>query len=268
LDPYGGEQDLQRGLVRVLHNLSFIEDPTRILRAVRFEQRFGFVIEERTAQLIQDARDLLDKVSGHRLRHELDLIFAEAEPEKALVRLGEFGVLDRIQPNLNADNWLVDKFRALRASHAPTPMLYLGVLAYRLRTLEARSVAKRLKLAKGETEILVQVVALRLLERQLNTPNVAPSRVVELLERFDDAALAVFAIATGSPQAQQYVDRYRGEWRGVQAVLTGNDLKAMGLEPGPRYKEILQALRARRLDGLAASRSDEEHFVSEWLARG
>src|SRR5262249_2529688 len=109
LDPYGGELDLQRGIIRVLHNLSFIEDPTRILRAVRFEQRFGFTIEARTAQLIDDARNLLDKVSGQRLRHELDLIFSEAEPERALGRLQQLGVLEKIQSSLDVDGWLEQK---------------------------------------------------------------------------------------------------------------------------------------------------------------
>ena len=261
LDPYGGEFDLQRGIIRVLHNLSFIEDPTRILRAVRFEQRFGFEIEARTAQLIDDARNLLNKVSGQRLRNELDLIFTEAAPERALARLQQLGVLEKIQTSLQADNWLEQKFRQLREAYTPTPMLYLGVLAYRLRTSEARTLAKRLKLSRGETEILVQMVTLRLLERQLNNANLAPSRVVELLERFDDAALAVFAIASDSAQASSYVDRYRAEWRAVQAQLTGNDLKALGLPPGPRYKEILSSLRAQKLDGEIATREEEENFV-------
>lgn len=261
LDPYGGEFDLQRGIIRVLHNLSFIEDPTRILRAVRFEQRFGFMLETRTAELIDDARNLLEKVSGQRLRHELDLIFGEAAPERALARLQGLGVLEKIQSSLQADTWLVEKFQRLREAYTPTPILYLGVLAYRLRTSEVRALAKRLRLTNGETEILVQVVTLRLLERQLNSAQLAPSRVVELLERFDDAALAVFAVATDSPQASGYVDHFRGDWRSVQAELTGNDLKAIGLPPGPRYREILRALRALRLDGKIASRAEEEYFV-------
>jgi tRNA nucleotidyltransferase (CCA-adding enzyme) len=189
------------------------------------------------------------------------LIFYETEPEHALARLQELGVLEKIQSSLLADAWLAQKFALLRQSHSPTPILYLGVLAYRLRTSEVRALARRLKLTNGETEILVQVVTLRLLERQLNNPNLAPSRVVELLERFDDAALAVFAIATDSPQASGYVDRYRAEWCAVQAELTGNDLKAMGLPAGPRYKEILRSLRAQRLDGKIKTRQEEEAFV-------
>jgi tRNA nucleotidyltransferase (CCA-adding enzyme) len=93
LDFYGGERDLQEGLIRVLHTHSFVDDPTRILRAVRFEQRFGFHIEQRTAELINDAVDLLDRVTPARVRHELELIFAEGRPEQALRRLQELGVL-------------------------------------------------------------------------------------------------------------------------------------------------------------------------------
>jgi tRNA nucleotidyltransferase (CCA-adding enzyme) len=92
--------------------------------------------------------------------------------------------------------------------------------------------------------------------------------VVELLERFDDAALAVFAIATDSAQARAYVDKYRAEWRQVQAELDGNDLKALGLKPGPEFKEILTALRAQRLDGKITTRAQEEAFVQNWLKQG
>jgi tRNA nucleotidyltransferase (CCA-adding enzyme) len=87
------------------------------------------------------------------------------------------------------------------------------------------------------------------------------------LERFDDAALAVLAIATDSAQAQSYVDRYRAEWRQIHPALNGNDLKALGLQPGPAFKEILTALRAQRLDGVLATREQEEAFVHAWQRR-
>jgi tRNA nucleotidyltransferase (CCA-adding enzyme) len=171
------------------------------------------------------------------------------------------GVLEKLQTSLKVDQWLIQKFQMLREAYTPTPMLYLGVLAYRLRAAEVRALAKRLKLGRGETEILVQVVTLNLVERQLTAANLAPSRVAELLDRFDDAALAVFAIAAESAQAANYIDRYRGEWRAIQSELSGRDLKALGLPPGPSYKEILRALRARRLDGTITSRAQEEEFA-------
>src|SRR5690606_10586002 len=87
LDFYGGLDDLEQGVIRVLHSLSFVDDPTRILRAVRYEQRFGFQIEPRTLELMLDAVELLDRVTPARIRHELERILQEEQPEKALSRL-------------------------------------------------------------------------------------------------------------------------------------------------------------------------------------
>ena len=123
LDFYGGRKDLEDGVIRVLHSLSFVEDPTRILRAARFEQRFGFRIEPRTEELIADARDLLDRVSAERVRHELELILAEAEPEHALGRLDDLGVLKKLHPQLACTGWFLTKAPELRADARPDRQL-------------------------------------------------------------------------------------------------------------------------------------------------
>ncbi|MFN2158288.1 MAG: CBS domain-containing protein, partial [Anaerolineae bacterium] len=106
LDFYGGEQDLRDGVIRVLHSLSFTEDPTRILRAIRLEQRLGFHIEPRTQELIADALGLLARVTGERIRHELFQLFQEQAPEAGLTRMEELGVLRQIHPGLRCDGWL------------------------------------------------------------------------------------------------------------------------------------------------------------------
>ncbi|MGE5141022.1 MAG: hypothetical protein ACM3JD_16265, partial [Rudaea sp.] len=208
------------------------------------------------------------RVSGERLRHELYLIFAEAMPENALARLQELGMLDKIQGNLHADEWLADRFRMLRESLQPTPLLYLGLMSYRLRTSEARQLAKRLRLSTHDAQVLQQVVALRLLERQLGSSQLTPARVVELVERFDDAALVVFAIATDSARARAAVDQFRAKWRAVQPLLSGADLRLLGIPPGPVYRDILAQLREKRLEGELTSRAEEEEWVKARLAQG
>ncbi|MCZ7670671.1 MAG: hypothetical protein M5U34_27735 [Chloroflexi bacterium] len=97
---YSGRQDLRQGIIRVLHSLSFIDDPTRILRAVRYEQRLDFVIEPRTAELIADALPVLDRVTGDRIRHELELALREAAPVQVMARLHNLGVMQHIHPAL------------------------------------------------------------------------------------------------------------------------------------------------------------------------
>ena len=114
LDFYGGLSDLQGGRIRVLHSLSFVDDPTRILRAVRYEQRFGFQIEARTQEHLVDAAQLVGRVTAARIRQELDRIFQEAKPEDAILRLDELGILKQIHPALRAGPEFAARSVALR----------------------------------------------------------------------------------------------------------------------------------------------------------
>ena len=113
-DYWGGLKDLKLELVRVLHSLSFIDDPTRMLRAVRFEQRLGFQIEERTLQLMKEAIPLLDRVSGDRLRHELSHIIIGPQATLILNRLDQLGLLRAIHPNLRWGDWLREKIDGIQ----------------------------------------------------------------------------------------------------------------------------------------------------------
>jgi tRNA nucleotidyltransferase (CCA-adding enzyme) len=264
LDPFGGEQDLQRGLIRALHNLSFIDDPTRILRAVRFEQRFGFKIEPRTAQLIGDALDMVARVSGARLRHELELIFAESEPEKAMTRLNALGVLQAIFPRFEFTEWHATKFRATRENGKLDALTHFGLIAYHLSPSTAAEFAKRLKLSNPHTETILQVIELRQeVVVPLAVESLASSAIYRLLENYSDRALSIFAIAVDDARVAERIDVYRTQLREIQPELTGDDLKQMGIRPGPAFKNILAHLRAARLDGEISTREQEEEFVRQ-----
>ncbi|RME42156.1 MAG: CBS domain-containing protein, partial [Caldilineae bacterium] len=121
LDFYGGYRDLQNRLIRVLHSLSFVEDPTRILRAIRLEQRLGFHLGRRTLEHLQNALDLLPRVSADRIFAELAYTLQEEEPEKALLRLDALGVLRTIHPDLHAGDWFAGRCRLLREGRDGTP---------------------------------------------------------------------------------------------------------------------------------------------------
>ena len=120
-DYWGGLDDLRAGLVRVLHSLSFVDDPTRILRAVRFEQRFAFRIEERTMQLLLEARSLIERLSGDRIRHELNHILDAGSSAQILSRLQSLGLIRAIHPDLPWDDWLFSQIEALK-NVEPDPM--------------------------------------------------------------------------------------------------------------------------------------------------
>ncbi|TEU18837.1 MAG: CBS domain-containing protein, partial [Anaerolineales bacterium] len=209
LDFYGGEQDLKRGLIRVLHSLSFVEDPTRMLRAARLEQRLGFRLEERTEELIGNALDLLDRTTGERIRHELYLILEEATPEEALCRLDELGVLAQIHPRLRCNGWLTEKYRLLRQAlktkswkledgeRLVVEILYLALLTYRLSAPDLESLVKRLKIASEEAALLRQVNRLLFSTSELVKAR-RPSAIYRLLKPYSGPAIFVLWIATDS----------------------------------------------------------------------
>jgi tRNA nucleotidyltransferase (CCA-adding enzyme) len=121
LDFYGGYHDLQARRIRVLHSLSFIEDPTRILRAIRLEQRLDFQIGRRTLEHLKNAIDLIPRVTADRVFSEIEYTLKEVRPEKALLRLNELGVLAAIQPQLYADAWFADHCEQLRTELPASP---------------------------------------------------------------------------------------------------------------------------------------------------
>lgn len=296
LDFYGGLTDLKSGVIRVLHSLSFVEDPTRILRAIRLEQRLGFVIEPRTRELITNALALLaQRVSGERVRHELFLLLQEPEPEAGLTRMEELDVLHQIHPQLRSDSWLREKFATLREAlpqwYEPgwrlTSLpeeddaldgmaiprdnlyrLYLALLAYRLSPAELEILCTRLRLPRDDEELLREVAALRDEVAHLQAEHVRPSEVVHLLAPYSGPALLVTWVAVGSPVVCAYLSRYRDEYRHVKPTLTGDDLKAMGFRPGPLFGTVLGALRDARLDGQIVSEAEERDLARAMLEAG
>jgi len=270
LDFFGGRADLDAGILRVLHSLSFVDDPTRILRAARFEARLGFRLDQRSESLIGDALPLLDRVTGERIRHELDLIFEEAQPEAALDRLQAFGALEQLSPGLVVDAWLAERFRRLRETLVAdrwglkqsdgVPRLYWALLTYRLDDVAFEKLRVRLKLwrrlvdlHRSRRAVQAALTTLACMEK--------PSEIVECLDAFELEALALGRLMTDDPEVETRLVRYAERWRHVQPLLNGDDLKAMGFKPGPLFREILNTLRHARLDGTVGTHADELALV-------
>ncbi|MBN2393874.1 MAG: CBS domain-containing protein [Anaerolineae bacterium] len=283
LDFYGGKADLEDGVIRVLHSLSFIDDPTRILRAARFEARLGFHLDLQSESLIANALPMLDRITGGRIRHELDLIFREAKPEAALDRLQALGALAHIDPELISDAWLHERFARLRqpenqalwdintahpASHEATHELdffYWGLFLYRLPAEAVERLIKRLLIPRRISSGLRALPLLRQTLPKLKTLE-RPSQIVALLEPLPDELLPLGWLASDDSTIKAKLERYAREWRHVQCEISGKDLKELGLPPGPVYRQIFEALRAARLDGEITTREEEEQRVNEILA--
>ena len=273
LDFYGGEADLHDGVIGVLHSFSFVDDPTRMLRAARLESRLGFRLNPRSEQLIADALPLLKRVSGDRIRHELEQIFCEPEPERALARMEELGVLAQIHPGLHCDRWLTARYRILREGLQPKVwglkpkealFLYLALLACRLDDRALKELIDRLKIKRDDADDLHL-----LLDLQKTLPQVGkerrPSAIYGLLEPYPARVLAAAWIATDRKRMRDRLLRYQTVWRLVETEITGDVLKAVGLKPSPLFGQLLGALRDARLDGRVSTREEEEKLLEKLL---
>lgn len=276
-DYWGGLSDIRHGLVRVLHSLSFIDDPTRILRAVRFEQRFDFKIEERTLELLIEARPLLDKVSGDRIRHELDHILIEPQASRMLARLEELGVLKAIHPSLTWDHWLQSRLEGLDEKQPDSSWDLQGWdneqqmkrdLSYclwllRLSPDEALSIARRLMIPAQLKDTILE--ACELWRDLPDLIDASPSQVVERLDSIHPLSRYAVYRATSDIHLRRNLQLYATHWKQVSPTINGHKLRELGLPPGESYRRILAALRAAWLDGEIKSAEEEQILLEKYL---
>jgi len=277
LDHWGGGRDLRERKIRVLHSISFVDDPTRMLRAVRLEQRLDFNIEARTLELLQQALPLLDRVSGERLRSELVQVFHENRMPQIMARLQELDLLQTIHPTLVWDAWLEDRVSRVLDFIAPaawcledTPgqgFLMYSLLFFRLSPREIHAVCNRLHFPSG---LMGQILEAASLGRELPAM-LDGAKASELTARMDEcreAALAATWLALqGETQAQEAIGRYLSTWRFVAPKTDGESLRALGLPPGPGYRRILRVLRAAWIDEELHSKAGEEALLQKLIER-
>jgi tRNA nucleotidyltransferase (CCA-adding enzyme) len=272
VDPFGGRRDLDGGTIRVLHNLSFIDDPTRIFRAVRYKARYGFAMDEHTRRLARSCIEmgLVGDLSSARLRDELVALLEEPEAPGALARLGELGLDRAVHSELHADDEasrLLARALELRAAYAidlPAWRVGLAVLARRLASDEVLSWLNRLKVRRRDAERVAAAVAVapRIVERLRDSQDAEPAAVVALADPYaPDAPLLALALEDLEP-----LHAYFRRLRDVRLEITGADLASLGLEESPRVGEILGELRRRKLNGDLDGRESELAAARELIA--
>ena len=264
LDPLGGIGDIDRGLIRVLHGNSFVDDATRIFRAVRYEQRLGFRFEDQTLLQLQSATDqgYLAGVSGGRLQHELERVLQEERPDLALRRANQLGILAAVHPSLGHDQDLA----RLAAGGPVEPMAYLAALVYRHSPGEGEAVVHRLDLPRSWATAIRDTIQLHARETQLAAPSLSQSGVWRLVEGLSPAAVSAAARLSESTLVAQRLEQYLRELRFIAPTLNGHDLIAMGVPPGPLLGQVLRELHTARLDQRVSTEEEERLLVRELLA--
>lgn len=276
-DYWGGLSDLEKKLVRVLHSLSFVDDPTRLLRAVRFEQRFQFQIEKRTLQLMSEARELIHQVSGERIHHEFDLIFNENSPFPIMRRLSELNLLSAIHPELTWShahettisecvNYAQFPAWKLPANVGNTPirlvLIYLAWLS-QLEEKAAIEVAQRLRLSSTLLETLNKVITT---SRSVNEwKNLPPSQFTLTLEKLPIYGVFSIYCAINDITLKERLAQFATKWRFITPTIDGNTLLTRGVPPGPMYTRVLSELRKAWLDERITSPLEEEQMIASLL---
>jgi tRNA nucleotidyltransferase (CCA-adding enzyme) len=265
LDPHGGRQDIEKGVIRVLHDRSFVDDPTRLLRALRYEARLGGRMDEETERLAREAiaAGALDTVSGKRIRDELLDLLREHEAPRALERMRELKLDCALHPA-----WRVLPDRAASATLAcaetGADVALASLAALMVPDAEAlHPLLDRLALTRGERDRVARAAEVGGHRAHQLAEARTASRIHELLDCEPAETLAV-TLAWGAPG--EAVLRYLSDLRGARLEVTGDDLVAAGVPQSPALGEALRETLRRKLDGEVSGREEELALALE-LAR-
>ncbi|MBI5965942.1 MAG: CCA tRNA nucleotidyltransferase [Chloroflexi bacterium] len=263
LDPLNGLADLEKGLIRVLHPRSFIDDPTRIFRAIRYEQRYFFTLEPSTFNLVNlESLAVITRLSGERIRHELDLIFGEEHSFQMIQRAGSLGLFDRIHPDLPLFNPDYSDFLDMDPMlDIPADRIAVGYMLWLMDLSEEsiQSISNRLDFT-ADLEDLISAVA-RLKKSLPFLVNSKPSEWTYAIEKLPLLSIYVMYLISRETALLDYLSI----WRHVRPRITGDDLKSRGLSPGPRFGEILTQLRSAWLDGQVKNAQEEKELLNTLL---
>ncbi len=281
IDFFSARKDIKEKIIRVLHNLSFVEDPTRVFRAIRFEQRFEFTIGKLTAGLISNAisMDFFRELSGKRVFIELRLILQEENPVAAIRRLDDFDLLKVIHPSIKLEKALMTTLNSAKKVLSWHDLLFLDesykkwivyflVLIRNCKPDISKEICRRFELKPDEAKILCseRFQADRCvfwLERNLPASD---SVIYRKLYGFR-TELILFMMAVAKKKAvKKAISHYFTDLRRTRLLLKGKDLKKMGLKPGPVYRQVMETVLDARLDGTLKSKKDEIEFARQLVA--
>ena len=281
IDFFHGKDDIQRRQIRILHALSFIDDPTRILRAIRFEQRYKFHIESHTLKLLKKAlaSSALEKISCHRLRDELILLLKEPQPIKYIRRINKLIGFSFLSPDFHFSKRTEAFLKAIAAqinwfkNYTPRKrmldvwLIYLiGLIGY-LSVNRIKALCTAFGFSKGEVKrILSYKKTIVVLGNKLRR-SLPPSRVYKYLEPLSYEVILLLNAKYRDKALRQNIADFFNIYNGVRIQATGNDLAGLAIAPGPRYKDILTRILYAKLDGKIKTKAQELEFIKRLAKR-
>jgi tRNA nucleotidyltransferase (CCA-adding enzyme) len=280
IDFFGAQRDIKEKRIRVLHAMSFVEDPSRILRAVRFEQRYGFALGKQTTALVHAAvkSGLLRSVPGRRISYEIRQMLSEDDPIRGMERLKELGVLSAIHPGLTFTPQVREYFVRVKETLLWFTMLftreayrswfvYLLAMVDQMKPRKIIEICQRLGLTDEEVRgILSSQAKVHTILRDL--ASIRPIRPSDVVKILDGARLEeiLFAMSkTRSPEIRELISAYITTWRSYKPPVSGRDLLALGFEKGKFLGDTLRLIRDKGLNGEIRDFSEAAAFATERL---
>jgi tRNA nucleotidyltransferase (CCA-adding enzyme) len=280
VDYFDGQDDLRNKKIRILHDLSFIDDPTRVLRGIRFEQRFNFSIESKTLKLLKEAVKLrmLEKVQPHRTRDDLILALKENNPIGNIIRIKQLVGFKFIHPKLRL---FANNFAYLRSLEKEIKwfdknypqrrgldvwLIYLIGLVDSLKPLAIRNICDRFGLRKGEEKRLLgpkQVTRRFIVD--LSNPKIKPARIFALLNPLSYETVIALKAKYNNPVLKRHIADFLEIYNDMCIFVSGDDLHCLGLSPGPRYQEIFTLVLNAKLNGEVKNKEEELSLIKELL---
>jgi tRNA nucleotidyltransferase (CCA-adding enzyme) len=265
IDPHGGVADLERRLIRTLHARSFIDDATRLLRVARYLARFRFELDSSTAAQAHAQRGYLTTISPARVRHEFVRTFAEEHAGRSLAAIDRLRLGPELASGLRFGPSVQRAFGRWRGRYGRYEEARWLLPIVRWPAGRIDQYADRFELIHAERRAAHALPEVRSALDRLSREAAPPSAVVAALDHLPPATVAAFAAGNPRTSRARLAARYLDTWRGVRPLLTSAALRRLGLVPGPRFGEVLRALRAARLDQPALTLDDERALVQHML---
>jgi tRNA nucleotidyltransferase (CCA-adding enzyme) len=282
LDFFGGQRDLELKKIRILYSLSFTEDPARIIRAVRFEKRYNFTMENSTEKFLRKAvkEGLITRIRKKRLSEEFLIILQERDPVKILKRMDELEILAGIIPNLSISPDLIDRFikieNFVRSWSKKFPderinksILYLFYFLL-FSQLDIKSISKKIELSKNTINILNSIMSCKeFIVNFLKLKTLSPSHIYYNLHNKSNELLLIILLEKYEDNLiTERVEKYLTIYKKTTIFLSGKDLTNLGMKPGPIYAKILKLIFYLQMNGTLNNREEEISFVKRLLIKG
>jgi tRNA nucleotidyltransferase (CCA-adding enzyme) len=280
IDFFSAQKDIKDKAVRVLHNLSFVEDPTRVFRAIRFEQRFGFTIGKLTANLIDNAvrMDFFKRLSGRRVFAEIRLILEEENPAAAVLRMRDFDLLKVIHDSITVDPNLIEMLNAAKNAITWHDLLfveesylrwavYFMAMIHRCDLTTSLEICEKLELPPRYRKLLCneRLQSLKCLAGMEHHPPQSSSALYRRLHGLRTELILYMMASTRNRSVKKSISIYYNQLKDTQPLIGGQDLLSMGLKPGPVFRQILEAVLDARLNGEVETLQEELAFVRRWI---